>query len=268
MEEYQELIAHYNKFNEDKRLTRRHGQVEYTTTMHYIQKYLEEVGRNKKQQEISILDIGAGTGRYAIPLSEEGYRVSAVELVPYNVGILKSKGSDVQAYQGSALRLKRFESESFHMVLLLGPMYHLFQEEEKVQALLEAKRVLKKDGVLLVAYLMNEYSILVHGFRDNYIESCMKSGQVDESFHVVNQPKDLYDYVRISDIERLNEKANLKRVQIVATTGAANYMRPVLREMNEKTFQIFLDYHFATCERMDLMGASSHTLDILRKEDL
>ena len=65
-----ELIKYYNKFNEDKRLKTKHGYIEYLTGMTYIKKYLKP---NDK-----ILDIGAGTGAYSIPLSEEGYEVNAL----------------------------------------------------------------------------------------------------------------------------------------------------------------------------------------------
>ncbi len=256
------LVEHYNKFNEDKRLTRRHGQVEFITTMKYIEKHLKSLGGDGK----TILDIGAGTGRYSIALAEQGHDVTAVELVPYNVGILKSKGANVKAYQGSALRLKRFVNESFDATLLLGPMYHLFSKEDKVKALSEAKRVTKKGGIIFVAYLMNEYSVLVHGFRDNHIVECMEKGQLSADFHVVNQEEDLYDYVRISDIDLYNQETDLERIQMIAATGAANYMRPVLNSMDDKTFALFMEYHLSTCERMDLMGASSHVVDILKRK--
>ena len=57
-----ELEAYYNKFNEEKRLDSRHGRVEFVTSMHYIHQCLEEVAAGREKEEISILDIGAGTG--------------------------------------------------------------------------------------------------------------------------------------------------------------------------------------------------------------
>ena len=72
-------------------------------------------------------------------LAGEGYDVTAVELVKYNLGILKSKKSSVKAYQGNALNLSRFEADQFDMVLVFGPMYHLYTKEDKVKALKEAK---------------------------------------------------------------------------------------------------------------------------------
>jgi SAM-dependent methyltransferase len=255
-----ELEKYYNKFCEDKRLTRKYGQVEYITSMKYIHDYLED-NKNAK-----ILDVGAGTGRYSVQLANEGYDVTAVELVKHNLGVLKSKGSTVKAYQGTALDLSRFSDDTFNMTLVFGPMYHLYTFEDKVKALQEAKRVTKPGGVILVAYCMNEYSVITYGFKENNISSSIDNGKLTEDFHVVSKPEDLYDYVRIEDINKLNEEVKLQRIKLVAADGPANYMRTVISAMDEDTFKLFMDYHFSTCERPDLLGASGHTLDILRKE--
>lgn len=254
-----ELEQYYNKFNEEKRLLSRHGQVEYMTTMRYIHKYLADM------PQAVILDVGAGTGRYSVALADEGYDVTAVELVKYNLGILKSKNSNVKAYQGNALNLKRFADESFDMTLLFGPMYHLYTMEDKVRALQEAKRVTKKNGIVLVAYCMNEYCVLTYAFKENHLKECMEQNRLTEDFHSKAEPKDLYDYVRIEDIDAVNRAAGMERIQILSPDGPADYMRPVLNAMDEETFSVFMQYHFATCERQDLIGAGAHTLDILRK---
>ena len=269
------LDEHYNKHNEEKRLSRRHGLVEYRTTMRYIHKCIDNLLLERQNQNynsdvqtnLKIIDIGAGTGRYSVALDKEGYDVTAVELVKYNVGILKAKKSNVKVFQRSALNLKGFEDNEFDITLLFGPMYHLFSREDKVKALSEAKRVTKKDGIILVAYLMNEYGVLVHGFRDDFIKNSIENQKLDEEFHIMNTMEDLYNYVRIEDINFYNEETELQRIQIIAATGPANYMRQVLNQMDEETFDIFMQYHYTTCERMDLIGASSHTLDILRKQN-
>ena len=95
---------YYNKFNEEKRLSSRHGQIEFITSMKYIHEYIPN---DRKKEEVKILDIGAGTGRYSVALAEEGFDVTAVELVKYNLGILKKKNSSVKAMQGNALKLSK-----------------------------------------------------------------------------------------------------------------------------------------------------------------
>ena len=93
----------------------------------------------------------------------------------------------------------------------------------------------------------------------------MEVGMLDESFHCTKKANDLYSFVRTEDIEELNQAVELERVQIVAADGAANYIRPFLNGLDEKEFEYFIEYHLSTCERADLLGASGHLVDILRK---
>ena len=260
-----ELEAYYNKFNEEKRLNSRHGQVEFCVSMKYIHDCLSMLGVEK--ENIKILDVGAGTGRYSIPLAEEGYDVTAVELVKHNLGRLKQKSSLVKAYQGNALKLSRFEDGTFDLTLVFGPMYHLKSKEEKIRALKEAKRVTGEGGYVLVAYIMNEYSIITYAFKEGHILEAIKEGMIDESFHCTEKGNPLYSMVRLEDIDELNDLAGLYREKIISADGAANYIRQSLNALSEEEFKYFIQYQMAVCERADLMGAAGHTVDILRKKE-
>ncbi len=256
----QELIKYYNKFNEEKRLNTRHGQVEFLTSIKYINHYLKEF------KNPNIIDIGAGAGKYSEYLANKGYDVTAVELIKHNVRKIEALNLNIKVIQANAINLKKIKDESYDITLLFGPMYHLITKEEKISALNEAKRITKKGGIIMVAYCMNDYAIITHGFKDNNIISCIKNGELDENFHCTPKKSDLYSMVKLEDIDELNNFVSLKRIKIISPDGPANYMRSTLNKMDDETFKIFLDYHFKTCERLDLIGAAYHTLDILRKE--
>lgn len=262
-----EIEQYYNKFNEDKRLLSRHGRVEFYVTYTYIQRHLSAVLDERKcaKSDIKIMDIGAGTGAYCIPLAEEGYTVSAVEMVKHNLGILKKKTTLVDARQGNACNMKKYADDTFDVTLLFGPMYHLFSNEDKIKALSEAKRITKPGGVIFVAYVMNEYGVITYCFKERHIREIMENHRLTEDFHTVSQVENLYDYVRIEDIDKLNQQCGLKRKMIISPDGAADYMRQYLNKLDEEEFQYFLDYQLSICERQDLIGAGAHTVDILIK---
>lgn len=85
--------------------------------------------------------------------------MNAVELADKNVEEFRKKitgSSNIDLRQGNALDLSCFEDESFDVVLLFGPLYHLHDASDRNTVIREAKRVLKKDGTLFVAYLLRQ----------------------------------------------------------------------------------------------------------------
>ena len=260
------LEKYYNKFKEDHRLTTRHGIVEFTVSMKYIHDCIEKIRNERKNSEIKILDVGAGTGRYSIALAKEGFDVTAVELIEHNLELLRSKHENVKSWLGNAMDLHFLTDESFDVTLIFGPLYHLHADSEKLQALNEAKRVTKTGGYILAAYVMNEYAVLTYCFREGKIKECLEKATLTADFHTItSSDKDFYSYTRIEDTNRLNEQAHLTREKIFAPDGAADYFRRELNALDEESFQKFIAYQMATCERQDLLGASSHTVDILKK---
>ncbi len=251
------IEKHYNKHPEDLRLQRRHGIVEFETTLYHLHRFL--------QPGQCLLDIGAGTGRYTSALMAEGYRVKAVELVRRNIDVFLKREPAADVVQGDARHMPFLPDDSADITLLLGPLYHLVGDEEKLKALGEAKRVTKPGGLIFVAYLMNEYSILSYCFDEDRIGGLMERGAVDAFFHIQASSDELYDYVRLEDIDRLDREAGLERVTIFSPDGPADYMRTRLNQMSDETFARFLDYQKQVSERPELMGAGSHVVDVVRK---
>lgn len=261
METLKALTDFYSNYDEEGRLLTRYGKVEYLTTMAYIQRYL--------QPGMRILEIGAATGRYSHTLARMGYQVDAVELVQHNIDLfhtLTQPGEKVTIRQGNAKDLSFFADNTFDMTLLLGPMYHLFTEEEQIQALSEAIRVTKKGGIVFAAYCGNDATMVQYCFGRGMLKEQRYRDLVDfETFKASSDPAELFQLYRREDIDDLMEHFSAERLHFVGTDMATNYMRREITEMDEELFELYLKYHFTICERPDMVGVSHHFLDVFRK---
>ena len=138
-DEFEQINRTYDIFNEDARLHTKASRVEFLTTVKYIEKYLKP--------GMKILDIGAGAGEYSFYFAEKGYEVSALELADNNISSFKRKirpEHKIDLIQGNAIDLSHYSDESFNIVLMFGPLYHLHNESDRQKAISEAKRVAKQ----------------------------------------------------------------------------------------------------------------------------
>ena len=262
MEAVPYLEAFYKTEDEDARLASRHGSVEFLTTMRYIQKYGKSGDR--------IIDIGAGTGRYAHALAEESYRVDAVELTEHNIDIFRANtkpGKPVTITQANAMDLRGFPDDTYDITLLLGPLYHLFTTEDKLRALREAIRVTRRGGLVFAAYCIAFPSILDYGFKQGHIFELIEKNMLDpKSFKTFSKPWDLFELHRREDIDELMRGFEVTRLHYVAADGYTKHMRDAVDNMDAETFALYLNYHFSVCEREDMTGLTHHALDIFRKD--
>ena len=248
--------------DEDARLRSRHGMVEFLTTMRYIEKYLRPGDR--------ILEIGAGTGRYSHALAQEGYAVDAVELLEHNIEVFRRNtrpGEPVTVRQGNALDLGEFEDDCYDIVLLLGPMYHLYTVEDQRKALAEAIRVTKPGGIVFAAYCGSDATAIQYCFvRGMFREPHCKALADPVTFKLRSDPAEIFTLHRREEIDAMMEGLPVERLHFVGTDMATGYMRDTVEAMGDELYELYLCYHFATCERPDLVGASNHYLDIFKKQ--
>ena len=258
------LEDYYSNYDEEGRLeTTPHGRIEFATTMHYVERYLTPGAR--------VLEVGAGTGRYSCSIAEKGYQVDALELTSHNIRIFKEKVNpawNINIHQGNALDLSIFTDNTFDITLVLGPMYHLYTEQDKHQAISEALRVTKPGGVLFVAYVISDAAILEDDFMRNRwdITEKMTEGKIDPiTFATSSDPEDIFELVRKEDIDQLMTAFNVERLHYVATEGISRMLRESLETMSEERFALYQRYHLAICERPDMVGMTAHSLDIFQK---
>lgn len=253
------IINHYNNYSEDERLSKDYQhQTEYFLTKYWIETNLKE--------GMKILEIGAGTGAYSIELANNGYEVDAVELVPKNLAILKSKiktNMKINAVLGNALDLSMYEDNSFDIVLCLGPLYHLNEEERKL-AIKEAIRVAKKGGYLYFSYISSYLSFVQAIDRfDNYLLNY--KDEYDQYYNLYDRNK-VFTYLKPYNMEKLMKQYNITKINHVSLDGLTRLIKDKVNNFSKEEFEIWLDYLKKTSEDKSILGYSEHIMFICKKE--
>lgn len=255
-----DVINYYNNYNEDKRLTSKSHMPEYLITMKYIEKYLKS--------DSKILEVGAGTGRYSIALADKGYDVTAVELVEHNIEIMKKKvkpNHKIHIYDGNACDLSFIADNTYDIVLVLGPMYHLFNDDDKHKAISEAIRVAKTGGVIYCSYCNNDTCMYKMFYKKRILEFIEKD-LIDDTFKAKSSPNEIFELYRKSDIDNLMKEYNVTRLHFVGVDMLSYLYNNKLNMLNKKEFDAYMKFLSVICEREDLVGFSIHMLDIFKKE--
>ena len=148
-----EIRAYYETGVERDRLMEGYSRIEYERTKELLERHLPPAPAR-------VLDVGGGPGAYAKRLADAGYDVRLVDASPLHVRqALERAGGRFTAVEGDARSLDEADA-SYDAVLLLGPLYHLTERDDRLRALLEARRVLRPEGVVAAAAISRFASVL------------------------------------------------------------------------------------------------------------
>lgn len=151
-----EITAYYERGDERERLTRNpRGRLEFVRMQDLLRRLLPGEG-------LDVLDVGGATGIHSAWLAADGHKPTLLDPVPDQVAVASALPG-VTALVGDARELP-FEDASFDAVLLMGPLYHLVEREERVRAIAEARRCARPGG-LVAAVTINR----VAGWNDHLL---------------------------------------------------------------------------------------------------
>jgi ubiquinone/menaquinone biosynthesis C-methylase UbiE len=163
----EEIARHYASGYEQHRLGTQTGKLENERTRDFFRRFLPPA-------PATISDVGGGTGVHACWLARQGYEVHLIDVTPLHVELAKEaslrqpEAPLASVGEGDARSLL-WSDESMDAVLLLGPLYHLTEREDRLQALREARRVLKPGGIL-IGVGISRFASTLDGLRTGFMK--------------------------------------------------------------------------------------------------
>ncbi|MDE6740101.1 MAG: class I SAM-dependent methyltransferase, partial [Lachnospiraceae bacterium] len=216
------VVESYENYKEEDRLTTNNARrIEFVNTVKVLDEHIQ---KNSK-----ILDCAAGTGVYAFYFAGKGHDVTATDITPRHIDIINQNLADKQYNMKTAVLdatdLSVFADESFDVVLNMGPFYHLISEEQRNRCMNECIRVLKKNGILVTAYIPRFYVFQYVAISNRkYIDSALAKQLIETGVLKHSDEKcfwtDTY-YSSKEEMEQLYFSKNLKIIDHFAQDGMA-----------------------------------------------
>lgn len=199
----------------------------------------------------------SGTGIYSFYLAKQGHKVTAGDIVDYNVSLIKEKQLQMpllsEVYTGSVLDLSRFKDGSFDVVLCMGALYHLKDKHEREKAVRECLRVLKRGGIFAASYI-NKYAVILHNY-DEQLKNIEELVQYNADSY-----KNIFYGSTPKEIAAMMDSAGVTTLYNIATDGINYLISSKINDSSDDNFKKWLQLHFDLCEEENLLGYSLHAL--------
>ncbi len=261
-----EFYDYYNRGREEKRYER--CKVEFLRSKIIIEEYL-------KTNNQTILDMGGGAGYYSFWLSEQGHQVHLRDIVPLHIEQARDRNSSIEQKLssievGNATKID-FPENYFDAVLLLGPLYHLQNKDDRIVTLQECKRVLKKSGQIFAVCIPRTASY-IDGFSDDLFNDDLFLANVN---NVITTGKhtdlragkftDAYFHKPAEFIKEI-EEVGLVVEKLLNIEGPFKVIKDFDLKFEDPKFRDFYLKMAKLIEEDDsLMGMASHLMAIIRK---
>lgn len=270
MRQYPEILEHYGSVDENGRLSSPVGRLELLRTQHLALRYLPEA-------PAIVYDVGGGTGHYAFWLAGLGYESHLIDLVPKHIDQARERsssghGSITSASVGDARDLDVAGGVA-DAVLLLGPLYHLPEPQDRMACWREAARILRPGGVVLAA-IISRFASLLDGLNRDLVADATFRDILDQDLrtgvHVNRTGNPEYFTTaflqRPADAASECRRAGLSVERLAGIEGPAWLLADLGARMADEARRAHLLDLLERVEDEDsLIGVSAHVLVVARK---
>lgn len=267
-DDVQEVIRFYQNYNEDDRMSQ--NPLEYVRCKDIISRYLTK-------NNMCILDVGGATGAYSFWLAKQGHKVNLIDFAQTHIDIAKNrekeKGVRLTSLKVGDARELPYDDNSFDLVLLMGPLYHLTERSERLKSLREAYRVLKREGKI-ICEVISRFASMVDGFhyglvndRDfvQIMERDIKTGVHKDTSLSKEYFTNAY-FHHADEITNEIEESGFVFKELIAVTSFGCTIPDVENKMKDDNYRNILLNTIKLVEKdSSLMGISSHYIGIGEK---
>jgi ubiquinone/menaquinone biosynthesis C-methylase UbiE len=267
-----EILEHYGEmYDEADRLTKGGSRLEFIRTQEIIERYLPT-------PPAVIYDIGGGPGAYSLWLAQKGYEVHLIDIVPLHIQLAqaasdKQPDHPLKSCSVQDARSLNVPDKTADVVLLMGPLYHLTNREDRLKALTEALRILKPGGVAFCAAISRFASLLdglYSGFLDHpEFEAIVKHDlQTGQHRNETNNPAYFTTAFlhHPSELKAEIEAAGFQVLKLLGVEGPG-WLLPNFEEhwTDQAKRARLLAYMRAIEDETTLLGVSAHLMAIAKK---
>jgi S-adenosylmethionine-dependent methyltransferase len=221
-----------------------------------------------------VLDIGGGPGRYSLYLAAKGCDVTLFDLSSVNVEFAKEKaaeqGVSLKTIVGDAREVDSIIREQYDHILLMGPMYHLLEEADRVKALNASLKWLKQNGIIFVS-LISSYGGIIYAMKyepqlilDKDAELNYKMFEDDLPFSGDSFTKSYFH--RHKDVLPFMAQFPLEKLHFFGQESILAPCEENIKTQPQEVIDKWLDLAEKVCEREDLLSYSEHLMYIGRKK--
>jgi len=220
-----------------------------------------------------ILDIGGGPGRYSLYFAQKGCDVTLIDLSPENAAFAKSRADEgglaLTALSGDAREADRLVPGGFDHVFLMGPLYHLPRERDRVKAVNAALSLLKEGGNLYVSFIQLFAGAIYHmKFTPQLVLSEGEQAYLDAVLRDVSYGARTFTetyFIRPGDVLPFMERFALIKLHLFGQEGILSPCEPNLASQPAEVADRWVDIAYALCEREEYLSYAEHLMYIGRK---